>query len=127
MASAEWHWEQGVKYAVETIKTSLLLNGAAAIALMTFATHQGSLSRGLIVALALFALGAVVSALTFGAAYMAQLRYGNGQRSKAEDWNEYAIWLALLSVGLFFVGISSAAFALWSTTSGAPSCGLYVG
>ena len=36
MASQEWHWEQGTKYAVEGIKTTLLLNGAAAIALMTF-------------------------------------------------------------------------------------------
>jgi hypothetical protein len=35
---SHWHWEQGTKYAVEGIKTTLLLNGAAAIALMTFAT-----------------------------------------------------------------------------------------
>lgn len=40
LASAEWHWEQGTKYAVEGIKTALLLNGAAAISLMTFATQK---------------------------------------------------------------------------------------
>ena len=42
MASQEWHWEQGTKYAAEGIKATLLLNGAAAIALMTFATQLKS-------------------------------------------------------------------------------------
>ena len=39
-ASSEWHWEQGTKYAVESIKTALLVNGAAGIVLMTFANVQ---------------------------------------------------------------------------------------
>ena len=37
MASPEWHWEQGIKYGIEGIKTARALNGAAAIALLTFA------------------------------------------------------------------------------------------
>ena len=32
-ASSEWHWEQGTKYAVESIKSALLVNGAARVAL----------------------------------------------------------------------------------------------
>jgi len=40
MVSQEWHWEQAGKFAVESIKTTLLLNGAAAIALMTFANTR---------------------------------------------------------------------------------------
>ena len=32
-ASSEWHWEQGTKYAVESIKSALLVNGAAGVAL----------------------------------------------------------------------------------------------
>ena len=39
-ALSEWHWEQGTKYAVESIKTALLVNGAVGIALMTFANAQ---------------------------------------------------------------------------------------
>jgi hypothetical protein len=42
---SHWHWEQGTKYAVEGIKTTLLLNGAAAIALMTFATTSPAISN----------------------------------------------------------------------------------
>jgi hypothetical protein len=64
MATSEWHWQQGTKFAIEGIKTSLLLNGAAAIALMTFANaHQ--VSASLIRAIAVFAMGAAVSSSFF--------------------------------------------------------------
>jgi hypothetical protein len=43
MASSEWHWKHGAKYAAEGIKTALLLNGAPAIALMTFSLSRGQL------------------------------------------------------------------------------------
>ena len=32
----EWHWGEGTKYAIEGMKALLLLNGGAAIALLTF-------------------------------------------------------------------------------------------
>lgn len=40
MSDVKWHWEQGVKYAVETIKTTLLLNGAAAIVGFNGISHR---------------------------------------------------------------------------------------
>ena len=76
MASQEWHWEQGTKYAAEAIKTTLLLNGAAAIALMTFATNTQKFSL-LICPLISFVIGAGFSAIAFVTAYMAQLILGN--------------------------------------------------
>ena len=78
MATSEWHWEQGTKFAVEGIKTTLLLNGAAAIALVTFADKH-NISNGMTWALYLFAVGTTPSALAFVAAYMAQLQYGNAE------------------------------------------------
>jgi hypothetical protein len=79
MASQEWHWEQGNKYAVEGIKTTLLLNGTAAIALMTFATNTQRFSSLLLCPLLSFAGGAMFSVFAFVAAYMAQLVYGNAK------------------------------------------------
>jgi hypothetical protein len=32
----QWHWGEGTKYAIEGMKALLLLNGGAAIALLTF-------------------------------------------------------------------------------------------
>jgi hypothetical protein len=121
MASQEWHWEQGAKYAVESIKTALLLNGAAAIALMTFAgTRQFSLA--LICPLFVFALGAAASAFAFLAAYLAQLLYGNAEGAgatnkdqdwnKAKRWNQRAVGLVLGSVILFALGTMLAAVVL---------------
>lgn len=127
MASAEWHWEQGVKYAIEGIKTSLLLNGVAAISLMTFVSHK-TLSWYIIVALVLFALGAMTSAVTFLAAYKTQLEYGNAEVgleinlndkerkyevwSKGIYWNGWCIGLVFLSIFFFFTGIMFTAAAL---------------
>ena len=64
-ASSEWHWEQGTKYAVESIKTALLVNGAAGIALMTFANMQ-NLPSAVIYPLFSFAIGAMLSARFIG-------------------------------------------------------------
>jgi hypothetical protein len=110
MTTSQWHWEQGVKYAVEDIKTCLLLNGAAAIAVMTFANAHAT-SSGMKWALLSFAGGAMLSALAFGAPYFAQLYYGNAEisglavdqilsRNWAVRWNIGTITLFLLSVVL---------------------------
>ncbi len=32
----KWHWSEGMKYALEGIKTLFILNGAAAISILTF-------------------------------------------------------------------------------------------
>jgi hypothetical protein len=79
MASQEWHWEQGTKYAAEAIKTTLLLNGAAAIALMTFATTHTQKVSLLVIPLISFVVGAALSTLAFFDAYMAQLYFGKAE------------------------------------------------
>ena len=84
MVSQEWHWEQAIKYAVESIKTSLLLNGAAAIALMTFANTR-KFSGALHTPLVLFAVGAMLSAIAFVTAYLCELAYGNAERPGIND------------------------------------------
>jgi hypothetical protein len=117
MASAEWHWEQGTEYAAEAIKTTFLLNGAAAIALMTFATNTQKFSSLLICPLMSFVFGAGFSALAFFAAYMAQLIFGNAAQAKAEGHsNEYnRLWKGgqRWSYGAIgFVGLSVVAFGL---------------
>lgn len=120
--NAEWHWEQGNKYAVEGIKTSLLLNGAAAIALMTFAdTH--SITAGVKWAIFLFACGAMGSAFAFLAAYATQLHYGNAELAGADKdktwkvaqrWNGVAAVLVIASVAVFVIGCG---IVLWSWPS----------
>jgi hypothetical protein len=122
MATSEWHWEQGVKFAVEGIKTTLLINGAAAIALMTFADKH-TVTNGMKWALILFALGAMVSAVAFIAAYATQLEYGNAEVPgvdrnakwrKAQNYNKFAVALVFISVLLFVVG-SFVSLLSWPT------------
>jgi hypothetical protein len=123
MASPEWHWERAAKYAAEGIKTALLLNGAAAIALMTFANTR-KFSGALISPLIWFAAGAMVSAIAFSAAYLCELTYGNAQRTGISEadrnriwkggqrWNMLAIILVFLSVLAFLVGVILTGVAL---------------
>ena len=123
MLSQEWHWEQAGKYAVESIKTTLLLNGAAAIAVMTFAATR-KFSGALHTPLVLFAGGAMLSAFAFLAAYLCQLEYGNAVRpgidkaehdqrwKKAQLGNTAAIIVVILGVVVFSLGIILTGVAL---------------
>jgi hypothetical protein len=128
MASPEWHWEQGIKYAVEAIKVALALNGAAAIAVMTFGGSHGFM-KSLIWALVAFALGATASVLAFLFGYLAQLEYGNAEivgADKSRVWkkaqcrNTVAIVLFVASVVFFGVGVGIAGYGLYpiSTSAG---------
>jgi hypothetical protein len=122
MPTSEWHWEQGTKFAVEAIKTTLLLNGAAAIALLTFITNTKTISRSAVAAVVLFAIGTVLSALAFIFAYWTQLEYGNAEISAATE--KQRIWkrgqrlnlcagvLVVFSVILFSAGIIMAALTV---------------
>jgi hypothetical protein len=124
--TSAWHWEKAVKYAVEGIKTALLLNGVAAIALMTFAnTH--TLSVWGIAALLVFAFGAMLSAIAFFCAYRTEQGYGNALYpeadqvdvwKKAQLWNAYTVITLLLSVSMFAGGAVMGAFALANQVAG---------
>lgn len=120
--STEWHWEQAIKYAVEGIKTALILNGAAAIALMTFAnTHVVTLNGKL--ALFLFALGAMLAAIAFLFSYRTQVLFGNAELPEAEQyrntiwrlaqrWNTATVLTLVLSIVVFLAGAFLGAFTI---------------
>jgi hypothetical protein len=114
MATPEWHWEQGIKYAIEAIKAALLLNGAAAIALMTFANYH-KFTGSLLTAVIIFVVGAFCSVIAFYAAYLTQLQYGNAELPsgashvtlwmKARRYNQITLAVLAVSLILFAVGV----------------------
>ena len=109
------------------IKAALLLNGAAAIALMTFAnTRQFSL--WLILPLLAFAVGAACATGSFFFAYLTQLEYGNAEpepdahddasdsitdaRKRAINSHFWALMTAMVSIVLFVIGVVGSALVL---------------
>jgi Mn2+/Fe2+ NRAMP family transporter len=108
----QWHWTEGNKYAVEGIKTLLLLNGGAALALLAFlgnrgkeAPHSGDIASAAGNALLSFGLGALVSGLVFFCAYLTQLMYGNRAHPHAGRWHRVTYIMFAAAVALFFCGI----------------------
>lgn len=77
--SAKWHWGEGLKYAKVAIKTLFLLNGAAAISVLTFIGNVKDHASQFAPAIELFGLGALTSIPTFVFAYLTQLYYGNAE------------------------------------------------
>jgi hypothetical protein len=108
----EWHWTEGNKYAVEGMKTLLLLNGGAALALLAFFGNRGkdAANSNEIVqaagnALLMFGLGALSAGLVFIFGYLTQLEYGNENQPKASIWHNLTYGAILLSIVLFVGGI----------------------
>lgn len=109
----QWHWDQGNKFAVEGLKVLLLLNGGAAVALMTFLGHlnQKGVTAAAGSALVVFGLGALSTTVAFACAYASQLQYGNdargveGARSKATFWHNLTYGAVIASGVLFLVGL----------------------
>jgi hypothetical protein len=101
-----------------TLKSSLLLNGGAAIAVLGFigqiAAHAENLS--LIGRLAFpllgFVLGTLLSALAHGAVYFAQKTYFQGSNAAGDQWNSIAITLLCSSFAFFALGGATAFWAL---------------
>jgi hypothetical protein len=106
---AQWHWQEGNKYALEGIKTLVLLNGGAAVALLTFLGNKGigQSVPSLAWTLVSFGLGTMLGASTFVCAYLAQLQYGARRHESASFWHHMgyvAVGVSMLSflVGLYF-------------------------
>jgi hypothetical protein len=110
----EWHWTEGNKYAIEGMKTLLLLNGGSALALLAFFGNRGKVTPNSIDiahsagnALLMFGLGALTTGFVFICAYLTQLQYGNGNRAQAVTWHRatyitVALGITLFSFGIFF-------------------------
>jgi hypothetical protein len=103
----KWHWGEGNKYVIEGAKTIFIVNGAASVSTLTFIGNvkPHPAPAALIVSMILFAVGAMFSALIFLFAYLAQLSYGNSDRTQARIWHSVTYGIVFLSVFLFVVGI----------------------
>lgn len=111
----KWHWGEGNKYAVEGVKTLLLLNGAAALAFLTYLTGKSHVSSPLATAAAraiiCFSLGALFAGLTFVAAYLTQLQYGNNAWATASRFHIATYCSIVFSI----LGFVSGVFFAWET------------
>jgi hypothetical protein len=91
-AKGQWHWGEGMKYALEGIKTLFILNGAAALAMLTFIGNTKTQSGPLVAAMVFFAVGAFMGAPTLWCAYLTQLNYGNACMHIASDPSHATTW-----------------------------------
>jgi len=73
----KWHWGESTKYVIEGAKSILLINGGAAISILTFIGNTKAHQALITASIAFFALGALASALIFLFCYLTQLEYGN--------------------------------------------------
>lgn len=117
----EFHWAEGMKYVTEGVKIQFLMNGGAAIGILTFIGNQGMKSGWMIAALVLFALGCAATAIVFALCYLTQLYCGNhaldpnlGHRLRAIKFHNRTYVAAVASLALFVIGISCAALGFWT-------------
>ena len=82
---ANWHWAEGMKFALEGVKLQFLLNGAASVSLLTFIGHLRAGSASLVWALVAFSLGAASTIPAMIFAYLTQLHYGNAAHEVPYD------------------------------------------
>ncbi len=101
----KWHWAEGTKYVLEGAKSILLINGAAAISVLTFIGNTKTHQIFITVSIAFFAAGSLASAMIFLFCYLTQLQYGNVSIGYGNKWHKASYWAVGLSVGFFFVGM----------------------
>ena len=111
--------EAVIKFAEIAIRSLLLLNGAAAIAILSFASNAAG--RGFPVpfrsAVLVLGWGAALSVLTAGLSYVSQSVISEAKTPWIEKWGGgglrvFAVFTAFLSLGAFLCGIYLAARAV---------------
>jgi hypothetical protein len=121
MATPEWHWEQGTKFAIEAMKALLVINGGAAVALLAFAGQIGknggdpaSIASRLGNSLLGFGFGALFATIGFVAAYFTQLHYGKGGENYplAYSWHFATYVPVAISILAFLAGLCFAREAI---------------
>jgi hypothetical protein len=115
-----WHWSEGHKYALEGIKSLLLLNGAAAIAILAFASNTKLIDGLLIAGIICFGLGSLFSVIAFTTAYKTQLNYGNGVSGKDNLPHTLTYFMVVISIIFFIAGLIFSAFGLNTLLSPTP-------
>jgi|GEM_PF-4053626 hypothetical protein len=71
--SAKWQWAEGMGYAREGIKLLFILNGASAVAILTFVGNNKNYSSAFILSMIFFALGSVAGVISMILAYLTLL------------------------------------------------------
>ena len=107
---ARWHWSEGMKFALEGIKLLFLLNGASAVAILTFIGNMKVGSHCLVVAMAVFAVGAAMPVVSMVYAYLTQLHYGNASFSQWVDRRSYKDAMSNHGTTYLFIGLGIAFF-----------------
>jgi hypothetical protein len=125
-----WHWAEGIKFALEGVKLLFVLNGAASVSVLTFIGNVRAGRSGLLVgALVAFAFGAASTIPAMLLAYLTQLQYGNaslGNASNLNIWKDavkfhhWAYFFMALGLVCFMTGVAFAAFGLWNVPSTIP-------
>ena len=114
---AKFHWAEGIKLATEAVKMLFLLNGAAAISVITFIGNLKQRSDPLILAMQLFAFGAALAPAALAIGYLSQMYFGNvqpvfepGQKRRGASVFHILVYLAIfMAWALFLAGARYAA------------------
>lgn len=112
-AEAKWHWGEGIKFAHELLKSLLIINGAAAIAMLTFIGNVRLLNGQIVLGMVSFGLGVVAAVVAMFGAYLTQLHYGNAEVvqtdtkiwGRASTFHSVTYVAGLLAILLFCAGI----------------------
>ena len=108
----KWHWGEGTKYVIEGAKAILLINGAAAVSILTFIGNTKTYQILVTASIVLFAFGALASSMIFLFCYLTQLDYGNRSldtQGRSNKWHKGSYWAVGISVAFFFFGMVIAA------------------
>lgn len=124
--SLDWKLESfrtTISFAQGAIRSGMLVNGAAAVALLAYLGNikaQGAATSPFVAALGFFSGGVVAAAVTFACSYFAQLLYtpGDGD-AKAKRWHRAALGLLILSFTCFTGGAVSSYSAFSQPASSA--------
>lgn len=110
---SQFHWSEGMKYAIEGIRSSFILNGVAAISVLTFLGNAKSSDDRLVYAMICFAVGGLLGPITLWLAYLTQLFYGNNSYRIANRWHNVTYIFAFLGIVCFGIGIEKALRHFW--------------
>ncbi len=117
--TAKWHWAEGLKFALEGVKLLFILNGASAVAMLTFTGNSKVNSHQLVYSMVFFALGAASTVVIMVMAYVTQLHYGNAVQlsntatsRSAGRFHRYTYITSLFGILFFLMGVVLAACGL---------------
>ena len=102
---SKFHWQEGMRFVHEGIKSLMLLNGAATISILTFIGNTNDGDDKLVYSMFFFALGALSGPISFLFAYLTQLQYGNGDFVAAWKLHRWTYFCIFVGVSFFLLGV----------------------